>query len=127
LICTEHLLLALVAAKRGTVGTVLADLQIRRRAVRKRVRQRLGPGPGRPTEGFVPWSVPAKAVLADSPDQSLVFGQRNVEPEHLLLAIATVVEGGGSEILRALGADAEQIRAAIQKRTRAPTPATSEG
>ena len=95
--------------------------------MRKRVWQRLGPGSGHPTEGFMLWPVPAKAVLADSLDQSLEFGQRNVEPEHLLLAVADVAEGGGSEILRALGADAEQIRAAVQKRTRAPTTRTSMG
>jgi hypothetical protein len=93
--------------------------------VRKLVRQRRGPGPRRRSEGFLPWSVPTKAVLKDSLDQSMMFGQRNVEPEHLLLAIAHVAEGGGSELLRALGADPEQIRAAVQKRAPAPKPGTS--
>ena len=93
--------------------------------MRKLVRQRRGPGPRRPSEGFLPWSVPTKAVLEDSLDQPMMFGQRNVEPEHLLLAIAHVADGGGSEILRALGADSEQIWAAIQKRVPTPKPCTS--
>ncbi len=75
----------------------------------------------------MPWSMPAKAVLANSLDQSVMLGQRNVEPEHLLLAVANVAEGGGSEILRALGADGGQIKAAVQKRIRAPTPIMSVG
>lgn len=119
---TEHLVLALAKVDSGIVVEVFAELGITSDAVRQQVRKRLGPGPDGGGDGQVPLTALAKRVLELSLRESLSCEQQNIRPEHLLLAVARVDQGGGSEILRALGADPDQIRTAVRRRVPAPVP-----
>ena len=117
---TEHLLLALTGLGRGVVVEVFAEFGITADAVRQQVRKRLGPRPDGAAGGHVPFSVLAKRALELSLREALACGERNIRPEHLLLALSGMDESGGSEILRALGADPNLIRSGLRERVRAP-------
>jgi ATP-dependent Clp protease ATP-binding subunit ClpA len=118
---TEHELLALFGDPDSVAGEVLSDLAITPEMVREEVIARLAPGSGELTQGQIPFSAQSKKVLELSLRESLALGHRYIGPEHLLLAIASVRDGGGCQILAALGADEERIRSEIQRRQRPPT------
>jgi ATP-dependent Clp protease ATP-binding subunit ClpA len=83
--------------------------------------QRLGPGSGPRTEGQLPFSALSKKVLEVSLRESLSLGHQHVGPEHLLLGLVRVSEGGASQILRELGADAKNVQLEVRRRVPGPT------
>jgi hypothetical protein len=124
---TEHLVLALTGVDGGIVAEVFTEVGITAGAVREQVRTRLGPGPDRAAGGHVPFSPLAKRALELSLREALACGDQNIRPEHLLLAVSGMVESGGSEILRALGAGPDLIGTEVRERVRAPMMARPVG
>jgi hypothetical protein len=117
---TEHELLALLGVRDGIAAEVFDELGITIDPVRALVVERLGRGPQQPIQGPMPFSAVAKKVLEVAQHEALSVGQR-LGAEHLLLAIVRT-DCGAFEILQELGADAENVRVAIQKRVAAPVP-----
>jgi ATP-dependent Clp protease ATP-binding subunit ClpA len=105
------------------VEEVLAALGVTTGPVRELVMQRLGPGSGPRTEGQLPFSALSKKVLEVSLRESLSLGHQHIGPEHLLLGLARVSEGGASQILRELGADAKNVQLEVRRRVPGPIPA----
>lgn len=120
---TEHQLLGLLAVEDALVDEVLAALAVTTGPVRELVMQRLGPGSGPRTEGQLPFSPLAKKVLEVSLRQAESLGHERVGTEHLLLGLVRVSEGGASQILRELGADARNVELEVRKRVPGPIPA----
>ena len=104
------------------VDEVLAALGVTTGPVRELVMQRLGPGSGPRTEGQLPFSALAKKALEVSLRESLSLGHQHIGPEHLLLGLVRVSEGGASQILRELGADAKNVRLEVRRRVPGPIP-----
>lgn len=117
---TEHELVALLGVEDGIVPEVFAELGITSGPVRELVRERLGPGPEQQPEGYLPFSPPAKKVLELTLRVALDLGYRQIGPEHVLLGLVAVREGGAHEIFRAIGVDAESIGREVLQRVPEP-------
>lgn len=107
----EHLLLGLVSDQNSTAGRVLARFGLKIAPLRKLVQERLDPGPGSATTGQLRFSPEAKDAL----NSAHRFGLNEPAPEHILVVLVRRGEGGASEILRAAGADPDQIRLETKK------------
>ena len=114
---TEHVLLALFDDQDGIAADVFAELGITSEQVRPLVAGAVGTGVrGGHRGAAVPFSPVAKKVLEVALREALSLGHEHIGPEHLLLAIVRVTEGGACQILAELGADTERVRALVIER-----------
>ena len=104
------------------MGEVFTALGITIGPVRELVMRRLGPGSGHAENGRLPFSAEAKKVLEVSLREALSLGSQQVGPQHLLLGLVRVGEGGASEILLELGADSKRVRREVGDRVPRPVP-----
>ena len=118
---TEHQLLALLRLRDGIAAEVFGELGITIDPVRALVVERLGPGSEQPIQGQLAFSALAKKVLEVAQREALSRGSEHIGDEDLLLGIVRT-DCGACEILQELGADAESVRLAVQKRVPAPVP-----
>jgi len=116
----EHVLLGLFSDRDGIPGRVFADVGLTIETVRDLVRERLGPGSGRPPEGHMPFSPGAREVFEGASRVAFAMGAERVATEHLLGAFTRPIDGGACQILRALDVDPGAIRFEIKKRVQAP-------
>jgi ATP-dependent Clp protease ATP-binding subunit ClpA len=108
----EHLLLGLFSlGADDTVSHVCADFALTIDAVRATVRERLGVGSCSP-EDQLRFSRDAKDRLT----LAYRLGMGGPTTTDMLLALLARGEGGASEVLRALGADPNAMRAEVKKR-----------
>ena len=115
LVGSEHLLLAVLAAP-GAAATVLKALRLEWAAVRATIAE-LMPGSNRPTEGVLPLTESATAVIVKAEAVAKRLGATVVDTDHLLLGIAQQHEGIGSRVLTDYGATNEKIRNLVERET----------
>ena len=108
-VASEDILLGLLAVKDGGGAQVLNALGIEADSVRERVKR----GPGAP-EGKLTFSRQAKKGLELALREALHYGNNHIGTEHLLLGL---VRAGGeaAKLLGGLGADADRIRAEVER------------
>jgi len=131
---TEHLLAGLRLEERGAAAQALKSAGVSRDAILQEIETIAGQGPepgagqGHPS-GHIPFTPQAKKVLELSLRESMQLGHEYIGTEHILLALAREGEGVAAQVLTALGAGEEQIRAkVIQTLTRAePRPGPRSG
>lgn len=106
---SEDVLLGLLAVEDGAAAEALKALGIEADAVRERVQ----PGSGSP-DGKLPFSRQAKKALELALREALHYSHNYIGTEHVLLGL---VRGGGkaAELLAGLGADADRIRAEVER------------
>ncbi|MFB7723986.1 MULTISPECIES: Clp protease N-terminal domain-containing protein [unclassified Nocardia] len=109
---TEHLLLGLLRDDDGVAARILADLGISLDAVRGRVGELIGRGTAA-ASGHIPFTPRARRVLEISFYESKDLGQNEIRPEHLLLGLVVEGEGVAAQVLRAMDADADRVRARV--------------
>ena len=106
---TEDVLLGLLAVEDGGAARALRALGVDADAVRERV----GTGGGAP-EGQLPFASQAKKALELALREALALGNDHIGTEHVLLGL--VQEGGvAAGVLAELGADAERVRAEVDR------------
>lgn len=108
---TEHLLLGLIEEREGMAARLLESLGVTRESARAQIEEIVGPGQGSPS-GRIPLSSRARRALADARPLARRYRRRNVDTEHILLALA-LDEGAASRALVNLGADSGQLRRLI--------------
>ncbi len=110
----EHLLLGLLSEDCGIARGVLSRAGVVESAVEMQVVRAVGRGAlATPNEALL--NGEAKEVLTTALYAAKVLGQDHIEPEHLLVAVTTRVDGTASRILMNLGVSPVNIRAeAIQ-------------
>jgi ATP-dependent Clp protease ATP-binding subunit ClpC len=109
---TEHLLLGLLAERRGVAARALESLDITLDAAREQVREIIGPGQQEP-RGHIPFTPRAKKILELSLREALKLGSQVISTEHLLLGLVDEGAGVGAQILERLGAPAPAVREAV--------------
>jgi ATP-dependent Clp protease ATP-binding subunit ClpA len=109
---TEHLVLGLLREGRGTGAKALESLDVTMEAVRGEVETRIGRG-NQEQLGHIPFTPRAKKTLELSLRESLALGMDYIGTGHLLLGLIRKGDGVGVEILVALGADLNVLRARI--------------
>jgi ATP-dependent Clp protease ATP-binding subunit ClpC len=108
-VASEDILLGLLAVEDGGGAQALNALGIEADSVRERVKR----GPGAP-EGKLTFSRQAKKGLELALREALHYGHNHIGTEHLLLGL---VRAGGeaTKLLDGLGADADRIRAEVER------------
>ncbi len=108
----EHLVLALLAQPEGTAAPILGKIGVGPSLVVSRIENELRIIPR--VEGAEPYLANRLAKLFDrAEDEAKRLKDEYVSTEHLLLAAAQEKTGAG-EVLRASGATADRVRAALQ-------------
>jgi ATP-dependent Clp protease ATP-binding subunit ClpA len=109
---TEHLVLGILHEARGTGARALESTDVTLEAVRREVEARIGRGSEQPA-GHIPFTPRAKKALELSLRESLALGQNYIGTGHLLLGLIRKGDAVGVEILVALGADLNVLRARV--------------
>jgi ATP-dependent Clp protease ATP-binding subunit ClpA len=106
---TEHLLLGLMREGEGVAARALGPLGISLGAVRRQVKEIIGPGLQAP-RGHIPLTPRAKKVLELSLAEARQLGHDHVGTGHILLGL--VREGGcvATQVLVELGAELNRVR-----------------
>jgi ATP-dependent Clp protease ATP-binding subunit ClpA len=107
----EHLLVGLLGCENDVLKQVWTDFGLAIQPARDVVGQRLGVAPSTVPEGRLAFSQAAKDALRSA----YRFGMGEPEPAHLLIVLTRRGEGRASEVLRALGADPNHVRADTKK------------
>ncbi|HWD74551.1 MAG TPA: Clp protease N-terminal domain-containing protein [Solirubrobacteraceae bacterium] len=109
---TEHLLLGLLAQRDRIPAQALAAQGVDADRARSCLMTIVRAGEEEVT-GQIPFTPRAKKTLELALRESLGAGNREVAPQHLLLGLLREGEGVASQILSALGVDAESLRKQI--------------
>jgi ATP-dependent Clp protease ATP-binding subunit ClpA len=123
---SEALLLGLLREQDGMAGKALESLGVSLEKARLAVTRYVASGDER-VEGFIPFTPRAKQILHQASDEAAVLNDKYVGTEHILLALTTIAEGVGMNILRDFDLDATSIREAVNQRLVGSTPANSPG
>jgi ATP-dependent Clp protease ATP-binding subunit ClpA len=86
---------------------------------REAVQQRVKPGV-EPSPEMIPFTPRAQQVLARTSQEAADLGRKDVDTEHILLALVTVNEGEAINALHGLAIDAEQVRTEVMREISSP-------
>lgn len=125
---TEHILLGLIAERKGVAARTLQSLNVTLEAAREQVREIIGQGQHQQTQqGHIPFTPRAKKVLEFSLREALNLGSQTIGTEHILLGLIAEGDGVGAQILDRLGASAGTVRAKVAELARTePDPASGD-
>lgn len=104
----EHLLIGVIAVKRGAGARVLKSLGVTDKAVRRELLLRHPPG-DRPTQGGLPFNEEGKSVLERSLVEAKNLGDSQIQTEHILLALVSTDQHSAVELLEALGVQRRRV------------------
>jgi ATP-dependent Clp protease ATP-binding subunit ClpC len=108
---SEHLLLG-VAEEEGE--TFLGSIGVTPERIRSLVVRIFGNGEAaRGERPGLPLTPHAKSALQRAFTASIILGQKTVDPEHILIALATERDGGAARILRECDVSPDEVRAAV--------------
>ena len=105
---TEHLLLGLLREEEGLAARVLESLDVTFEEVRAQVVRIVGEGEST-TYGQIPFTPRAKKVLELSLRVARSFDHKNIDTEHVLLALVEEREGLAAQTLDDFDVDREAI------------------
>lgn len=108
---TEHILLGLIREGTGVAAKALAQLGIEANRVREVVEKSIGLGPEPVRE--LSMTPRVKKVLELSVDEARLMGTNYVGTEHILLGLIREGEGVAAQVLAALGAEQDKVRALV--------------
>jgi ATP-dependent Clp protease ATP-binding subunit ClpC len=111
---TEHLLLGLLREEEGLAARVLERHGIDLDSARGEVSRIIGQGDQLPTGG-IPFTPRTKAVLELALQDSLRLGHSYIGTEHILIGLLHEGRGLAVNILRAAGADPDEVWATIHR------------
>jgi len=106
---TEHLLLGVLRLDGGVAIEVLSRFGLSAEAAREDVKRIVGLGV-EGTPGQIPFTPRAKSALELSLRESAALGDKHIDAEHILLALARVRDGVAARILVDAGVDAASLR-----------------
>jgi ATP-dependent Clp protease ATP-binding subunit ClpA len=110
---TEHILLGLLKEGSGVGATVLMNLNVDRRKIRREVEKLLTSGPDMVTMGKLPPTPRAKKVIEYAIEEARALNSKYVGTEHILLGLLRVPEGIAAQVLMNLGLKLEDVRQAV--------------
>ena len=109
---TEHLLLGVIREEDGLAAKALTSLGISLDAVRKEVKETIGPAASG-YEGSPPFTPRAKKVLELSLREALQLGHNYIGTEHILLGLVREGEGVGAQVLAGFGGGLARVRQSV--------------
>jgi ATP-dependent Clp protease ATP-binding subunit ClpA len=112
---TEHLLLGLLRQTEGEAYEVLSELRIDIDTVRQTIATVLGRNERIIIQQIIPTSR-VKMVIEIAFEEARRLGHESVDTGHLLMALAIEGEGIAAHVLEDLGASAEKVIAALERK-----------
>ena len=109
---TEHMLLGIVDEGQNLALKVLESLEIDPADLRTELVAAMS-GPGKPVEGTLPFTGPAKIALELTAKEALGLGHNYVGCEHLLLGLLAAEGGTAGQVLRRMGLELRTARRAV--------------
>jgi ATP-dependent Clp protease ATP-binding subunit ClpC len=114
---TEHILLGVMGPGRDDAVVQLLDAAgVDIDAVREQVKQIFGVGDEQP-QSLIPFTDQAKKGLESSLRESMQLGHDHIGPDHVLLGILLVGDGGAVQVLTQLGANVDDLVRQIRPQT----------
>ena len=109
LVGPEHLLLGLLVEGEGVAAAALESLGISPEEAREQAEEIVGHGRGTPA-GHIPFTPPAKKVLARSLQEAVQLGHTYIGTEHLLLGLLAEGDDITGQVLVGRGAGYDLVR-----------------
>jgi len=114
---TEHILLGVMGRGQDHAVVQLFDaVGVDIDAVREQVKQIFGVGDEQP-QSHIPFTDQAKKGLESSLRESMQLGHDHIGPDHVLLGILLVGDGGAVQVLTQLGANVDEMVRQIRPQT----------
>jgi four helix bundle protein len=107
---TEHILLGLVKEGSGVGATVLKNMGVDIKQLRREVEKLVKSGPDMITMGKLPQTPRAKQVIIYAIEEARALGHNYVGTEHILLGLLRETEGIAAQVLMNLGLKLEDVR-----------------
>ena len=115
LVGSEHILLGLIEEGTSTAAKLLADWQVQANSTRRLIEQIVGRG-----NGFSPANIPftpkVKDIFEQAFQEARQLGNKNISPEHILLAITRKIDTLAAKILVQQGIDLDKLRIELIKK-----------
>ncbi|MDJ0689149.1 MAG: ATP-dependent Clp protease ATP-binding subunit [Xenococcaceae cyanobacterium MO_188.B32] len=130
LVGSEHVLLGVMEEGTSAATKILADWQVKVSNTRQLVEQVVGRGTGF-SPANIPFTPKVKNIFEQAFQEAHQLGNKNISPEHIILAIAKNVDTLAAKILVRQGVDLEKLRTEIikklgEKETVAAIPRTNQ-
>ncbi len=107
---TEHLLLGLIHEGEGLAAQALESFSVSLAAAREQVVEVIGAPGSAVSNGHIPFTPEAKAVLERSVDEARHLDHNYIGTEHLLLGLLRERHGVAADVLAGLGVDGAAVR-----------------
>jgi hypothetical protein len=115
----EHVLLGLLAVRKGRAARAIAALSPAPEAVRDALTEALPPGTG-PSPSHLPFDPACKQAMVHAVEQAQELGDDHLDTEHLLLGLLMVRQDRAVQLLAGLGVDHRGVRAYLDTLRRDP-------
>lgn len=116
---TEHILLGLLEAETGTIRRVLEKLGVQRDTVRREIVRIVGPGAEMCATGALRYTPRAKKALEFAGAEA-TFMNQNVDTGHIFLGLLKEGSGVAPLVLKKLGLNFQEARAAVLQELKQP-------
>ncbi len=123
---TEHILLGIVKEGSGVGATVLKNLGVDIKQLRREVEKLVRSGPNMITMGKLPQTPRARRVVEYAIEEARALGHNYVGTEHLLLGLLRETEGIAAQVLMNVGLKLEDVRQEVLNLLGAVTGRTSD-
>lgn len=110
---TEHILIGIVKEGGGVAAEVLKHLGVKLGDIRKKVEERISPGPQLVSIGKLPQTPRAKKAIEGAMEEARNLNHNYVGTEHILLGLINEVEGHAAVVLSELGVTGVAVRTEI--------------
>ncbi|MDP3685776.1 MAG: Clp protease N-terminal domain-containing protein [bacterium] len=110
---TEHVLLGIVKVGDSPAASILTRCGVRLPQICQEVEKMVPSGPDMVTMGKLPQTPHTKMVLEHAVQEARDLGHQHVGTEHLLLGLLREEEGVAAQVLRGLGVNLDEARAAV--------------
>lgn len=114
LVGSEHLLLGIIGDGTSFAATVLKNRGITVEETRRIIANTTGRGPGYSPPN-IPFTPKVKGIFQQSFQEARQLGDRQITPEHILLAMSKDPDNLGSKALKSQGVNLEDLRTEIIK------------
>ncbi len=112
---TEHVLLGLTRMETGTVSNVMRRLGLNREMVQREVEQFVANFPAQPVIVNIPYTPRVKKAILLATKEAKILNHERIGGEDIFLGLLLEGDGVAARVLRKLGINIEETRAAILK------------
>jgi len=112
---TEHLLLGLIRLGEGSAAEILQNIGVELNELKKGIEEIVQPSGGTMQMGQLPLTARAKKTLEISGNEARALKSKDIDTEHILLALLKDEEGVASQVLSMYDIDYKEVYEELQE------------